>query len=175
MVQGKFEPSDADATQVNDFRRVGILKNPNSGGSAASAATARTTNALVLSGKIGTVYQADELITQATTGAQGRVIEFDSTNKILYYVQEKYVSYGLDTNKNLTPFSTNAAVVGGSSSASYSVDTSISATVNGVVFAGGYASPELDRDSGEVIYVENRRAISRASDQTEDIKVVVEY
>jgi len=43
------------------------------------------------------------------------------------------------------------------------------------VFTGGYASPELDRDSGEVIYVENRRAISRASDQTEDIKVVVEY
>ena len=175
MVQGKFEPSDADATQVNDFRRVGILKNPNSGGSAASAATARTTNALVLSGTIGTVYQADELITQATTGAQGRVIEFDSTNKILYYAQEKYASYGLDTNKNLTPFSTNAAVTGGSSSASYSVDTSISATVSGVVFAGGYASPELDRDSGEVIYVENRRAISRASDQTEDIKVVVEY
>ena len=50
-----------------------------------------------------------------------------------------------------------------------------SSTVNGVVFSGGYASPELDRDSGEIIYVENRRAISRASDQTEDIKVVVEY
>ena len=175
MVQGKFEPSDSDATQLNDFRRIGILRNPTAGGSAASIATARTTNALIVSGSIGTNYQADELITQATTGAQGRVIEFDATNKILYYVQEKYSSYGLDTNGNLTAFSTNAAVTGSSSSASYSVDTSISATVNGVVFAGGYASPELDRDSGEVIYVENRRAISRASDQTEDIKVVVEY
>ena len=175
MVQGKFEPADSDATQVNDFRRVGILRNPNAGGSAASIATARTTNALKLAGTIGTVYQADELITQATTGAQGRVIEFDATNKILYYAQEKYASYGLDTNKNLTPFSTNAAVTGGSSSASYAVDTGHSATTNGVVFVSGYASPELDRDSGEVIYVENRRAISRASDQTEDIKVVVEY
>ena len=28
MVQGKFEPVDSDATQVNDFRRVGIVKNP---------------------------------------------------------------------------------------------------------------------------------------------------
>ena len=53
--------------------------------------------------------------------------------------------------------------------------TGTSSTVNGVVFSGGYASPELDRDSGEIIYVENRRAISRASDQTEDIKVVVEF
>ena len=76
----------------------------------------------------------DRLITQATTGAQGRVIEFDATNKILYYVQEKYASYGLDTNKNLTAFSTNAAVTGGSSSASYSVNTSISATINNKVF-----------------------------------------
>ena len=175
MVQGKFEPADSDATQVNDFRRVGILRNPNAGGSAASIATARTTNALIVSGSIGTNYQADELITQATTGAQGRVIEFDATNKILYYVQEKYATFGLDASGNLTPFSTNAAVTGASSSASYSVDTSVSSTVNGVVFVGGYASPELDRDSGEVIYVENRRAISRASDQTEDIKVVVEY
>ena len=47
--------------------------------------------------------------------------------------------------------------------------------MNGVSFTGGYADPELERDSGQIIYVENRRAISRASDQTEDIKVVVEY
>ena len=62
MVQGKFEPSDSDATQVNDFRRVGIVKNPTAGGSAASVATARTTNALIVSGTIGTNYQVDELL-----------------------------------------------------------------------------------------------------------------
>jgi len=44
-----------------------------------------------------------------------------------------------------------------------------------VIFDAGYAAPELNRDTGSVIYVENRRAISRAADQTEDIKVVVEY
>ena len=103
------------------------------------------------------------------------MIEWDATNKILYYVQEKYASYGLDASGNLVPFSTAAAVSGGSSSASYSVDTSSNTPVNGVSFTGGYAAPELERDSGQIIYVENRRAISRASDQTEDIKVVVEY
>ena len=141
----------------------------------ASIATARTTNALKIAGTISTNYQVDELITQATTGAQGRVIEWDASNKILYYVQEKYSSYGLDSSGNLVAFSTAAAVSGGSSSASYSVDTSHSDTTNGVVFVGGYAAPERERDSGQIIYVENRRAISRASDQTEDIKVVVEY
>lgn len=175
MVQGKFEPADSDATQVNDFRRVGIVKDPLAGGSAASVSTARTTNAIKITGTIGTNYQIDEQIEQATTGAKGRVIEWDSTNKILYYVQEKYSSYGLDADGNMTAFSGNNAITGSSSSASYNVDTAHSATTNGVVFVSGYATPELDRDTGSIIYVENRRAISRASDQTEDIKVVVEY
>jgi hypothetical protein len=39
----------------------------------------------------------------------------------------------------------------------------------------GYANPELQADSGSIIYAENRRPISRASDQTEDIKIVVEF
>ena len=46
---------------------------------------------------------------------------------------------------------------------------------NSLTFTDGYANPELQADSGEVIYVENRRPISRATDQTEDIKVIVEF
>tara|TARA_R100000697_G_scaffold122901_1_gene153594 strand:- start:2 stop:742 length:741 start_codon:yes stop_codon:yes gene_type:complete len=177
MLQSKFEPADADVVQVNDFRRVGIVKDPKDSatGNVANLATARTTNAIIMaSGGSGT-YQVDELITQASTGAQGRVIEWDSTNRILYYVQEKYSSYGLDSSGNLTAFSGANAVTGGSSSAVFTPSVATSGTTNGVVFASGYAVPELSRDTGEIIYVENRRAISRASDQTEDIKVVVEF
>ena len=176
MLQAKFEPGDADAVQVNDFRRVGIVKNPidSATSSVASLATARTTNAILMaSGGSGT-YQVDEKITQASTGAQGRVVEWDATNRILYYVQEKYSTYGLDSAGNLTAFSGQNAVTGATSSAAFT-PTNTNPTVNGVVFSGGYAVPELSRDTGEIIYVENRRAISRASDQTEDIKVVVEF
>ncbi len=176
MLQAKFEPADADATQVNDFRRVGIVKNPevSAGGSGFSASTARNTNAVLLTGTITTNFQIDEVITQASTNAAGRVVEWDATNKILYYVQEKYTSYGLDPSSNLTPFSGANAITGQPSGASYTPSTSTS-TVNGVSFSSGYADPEMKRDTGDVIYVENRRAISRASDQTEDIKVVVEF
>ena len=50
MVQGKFEPTDADATQVNDFRRVGIVKNPTdtATNNTATITTARTTNAILM-------------------------------------------------------------------------------------------------------------------------------
>ena len=134
-----------------------------------------TTNAILMAAGGNGNYQVDEKITQASTGANGTVVEWDSTNRILYYVQEKYSSYGLDSSGNLTAFSGANAVTGSSSGAAFTPSTGTSGTTNGVVFASGYAVPELSRDTGEIIYVENRRAISRASDQTEDIKVVVEF
>ena len=175
MLQSKLEPSDSDVVQVNDFRRVGIVKNPKDSATNAvsTLATARTTNAILMAAGGTGNYQVDEKITQDSTGAVGTVVEWDSTNRILYYVQEKYTNYGLDSSGNLTVFSGANAVTGANSNAVHTPATT-SGTTNGVVFASGYANPELSRDTGEVIYVENRRAISR-SDQTEDIKVVVEF
>ena len=176
MLQSKLEPADSDVVQVNDFRRVGIVKNPKDSATnnVATLATARTTNAILMAaGGTGT-FQIDEKITQASTGANGTVVEWDATNRILYYVQEKYTNYGLDANQNLTAFSGVNAVTGANSSAVHT-PANTSGTTNGVVFASGYANSELSKDTGEIIYVENRRAISRASDQTEDIKVVVEF
>tara|TARA_B100001093_G_scaffold325121_1_gene310243 strand:- start:7412 stop:8917 length:1506 start_codon:yes stop_codon:yes gene_type:complete len=177
MLQSKLEPSDSDVVQVNDFRRVGIVKNPKdfATNAVSTLSTARTTNAILMASGGNGTYQVDEKITQATTGAVGTVVEWDATNRILYYVQEKYTNYGLDANQNLTAFSGANAVTGANSNAVFTPATSTSGTTNGVVFASGYANPELSRDTGEIIYVENRRAISRASDQTEDIKVVVEF
>ena len=177
MVQGKFTPADTDVTQVNDFRRVGIVKDPTdtATNNVATIATARQTNALLLAAGGSGTYTIDEKITQATTGAQGRVVEFDATNRILYYVQEKYANYGLDSAGNLTAFSGAHVITGADSNAQHTLAASTSNTTNGVVFANGVAAPELKRDTGEIIYVENRRVISRASDQTEDIKVVVEF
>ena len=176
MLQSKLEPADSDVVQVNDFRRVGIVKNPKDSATNAvsNLATARTTNAILMAAGGSGTYQVDEKITQASTGANGTVVEWDATNRILYYVQEKYTNYGLDANQNLTAFSGVNAVTGANSSAVHT-PANTSGTTNGVVFASGYANSELSKDTGEIIYVENRRAISRASDQTEDIKVVVEF
>ena len=40
--------------------------------------------------------------------------------------------------------------------------------------SGALTNPEIQPDSGDVIYVENRRPINRAIDQIEDIKIIVE-
>ena len=44
-----------------------------------------------------------------------------------------------------------------------------------VEFSGGYSSPEIDHDTGDVVYVENRAPIARAADQTENVKLIIEF
>ena len=160
----------------NDFRRIGLLKDPTNFGTStvATATTRRQIYATIFSSVSGT-FTADEEINQATTGAVAKVIEFDSTNKILYYYQTRFPDVGTDTNGNLTALSGANAITGQSSSASATPNTSSSATVNGVTFASGYANPELAYDSGDIIYVEERSPITRASDQTENVKLIIEF
>ena len=160
----------------NDFRRIGLIRDPYNYGTTtvASATTRRQIHAAVFSSVSGT-FTADEEINQASTGAVGKVIEYDSTNKILYWYQTRFPDVGTDSNGNLTAFSGANAITGQSSSAAATPNTSDSTTTNAVVFASGYSTPELAFDSGDIIYVEERSPITRASDQTENIKLIIEF
>ena len=169
---GDESSNSGDFTTQNDFRRVGLLLDPTTGGSAASATTLRGTKAVKLSGTPGS-FTVDEEINQASTGAVGKVVEYDSTNKILYYIQTRFNDEGVDSNGNLTAFSGANAITGQDSSASGTPDTSTQ-TVDNITFTSGYNSGEIDSDT-DVLYQENRSPITRASDQTENIKLIVEF
>ena len=169
---GDESSNSGDFTTGNDFRRVGLLLDPETGGSAASATTLRGTRAVKLSGTPGS-FQVDEEINQATSGAVGKVVEYDSTNKILYYVQTRFNDEGVDSNGNQTAFSAGYVITGQTSSASGTPDTS-SQTVDNIAFTSGYNAGEIDADT-DVLYQENRSPITRASDQTENIKLIVEF
>ena len=175
-LEGTENSNSGDFTAANDFRKITLIKNPNNAaGSAASATTLRGTYAV----KINTsptpgTFVADEEINQATTGAVGKVVEWDATNKILYYVQTRHNDAGADTNGNVTAFSGTNVITGQTSSATGTPQNTTS-TVNNVSFTSGYAAPELKHDTGEILYVENRTKIARATDQTENIKLIIEF
>jgi len=166
----------SDIGVVNDFRRIGLVRNPTNFGTTtvASADTRRQLHAAVFSSVTGT-FTADEEINQATTGAVGKVVEYDATNKILYWYQTRFPDVGTATTGMLVAFSGANAITGQSSSAAATPNTSSSATTNATVFASGYSTPELAYDSGDIIYVEERSPITRASDQTENIKLIIEF
>ena len=172
-LEGTESANTSDFTVVNDFRKITLIRDPQSGGSAASANTLRGTKAVNLTGVSGT-FTVDEEINQATTGAVGKVVEWDSTNSILYYIQTRHNDEGVDSNGNQTAFSGTNAISGQSSSAS-GTPTTTTSTINSQSFTSGYSASELDADSGDILYIENRAPITRAADQTENIKLVIEF
>ena len=177
MMNTNFEAGETsnsgDFTTANDFRRVSLMRDIFSGGSAASANTLRGTKAVLVTSPSGT-FTADEEINQATTGAVGKVVEWDSANNILYYIQTRFNDEGCDANGNLTAFSGTNTITGQSSSAS-ATPSSSSTTVDSIVFTSGYNAGEIDADTGDVMYVENRSPITRAADQTENVKLIIEF
>ena len=176
-----------DFTTGNDFRSVGLVVDPTNIGSAtvASATTARQTHVVKLDTNSG-IFQADEVITatvvvnSANFTATGKVVEFDSTLKLLYYQQESFKGFGTDaTTGGLVAFSGAVEITGASSSATGTTaansETVTLANNNTLTLTSGYATPELQEFSGDIIYLENRKPIQRASDQTEDIKIIIEF
>ena len=177
MLNTNFEADETsnsgDFTTANDFRRVCLIRDPESGGSAASATTLRNTKAILVTSPSGD-FTVDEEINQATTGAVGKVVEWDSSNNILYYVQTRFNDHGVDSNGDLTAFSGTNTITGQSSSVT-ATPSSSTTTVDSILFTSGYNSGEIDADTGDVMYVENRSPITRASDQTENVKLIIEF
>jgi hypothetical protein len=175
-LEGTESANTGDFSAVNDFRKIALLRDPTKSASAVTSNTARLTKAIAIaSSPTPGSFTVDEEINQATTGAVGKVVEWDSTNRILYYIQTRHNDAGVDSNGNLTAFSGANVITGQSSSATGTPDTSQSGTVNNVSFTSGYSEPEIDHDSGDLLYVENRTPIQRATDQTENIKLVIEF
>ena len=169
-----------DLTTANDFRQVGLVVDPTTFGTStvASATTARQTS--VVKGTTSGTFEADEQIVQASTGAVGKVVEYDSDRDLLYYQQERFSGFGTSaTNSGFTAFSGTNTITGQTSGAtltpSSTTETVTLANSNTLTLTTGYANPELQPDSGNIIYLENRKPIQRDSDQTEDIKLIIEF
>ena len=172
-LEGTESANSGDVTVANDFRKVSLIRDPKSGGTAASAATLRATTAVV-GASSNLTFSVDEKISQASTGAVGKVVEWDPTNKILYYIQPRHNDEGVDTNGNQTAFSGTNVITGADTNATLTPATT-TGTVNSQTFSNGYSSSEIDHGSGEIVYVENRAPITRAADQTENIKLIIEF
>ena len=166
----------------NDFRRIGIIADPYDYGTTTFAIADNVSGlkAIKITGASAD-YAVDEKITQTVTGgtAYGTVVSWtldsgSTTAGVLKYIQtnDAHTDQGV-----VRAFESNGAnaITGESSTASGNVQTGYAGSLLGSTFAAGLANPEIENNSGEVIYVENRRLITRAPDQIEDIKLVIEF
>ncbi len=180
-----YAEGSGDFPVDNDFRRIGIIRDPFAAGGT-TFATAPTLSGVYAAKVTGATadFVADEVITQTAAGggsAFGTVVswERDSGNAgpggagVLKYIQ----SPSLHTDAGVVREFENSgnAISGAQSLASGTVDGGNNDTLVGVTFGSGLATPEIGNNTGEIIYVENRRLITRAADQIEDIKLVIEF
>ena len=177
-----YSEGQGDFPVDNDFRRIGIVADPFNFGTTtfATADTLSGLKAVKITGASAD-FAIDERISQTVTGgtAYGTVVSWtldsgSTTAGVLKYIQ----TIDADTDSGVVrDFESNGsnAISGGTSTASGNVDTSYSSTTLGSTFSSGLANPEIENNSGNVIYVENRRLITRAPDQIEDIKLVIEF
>lgn len=177
-----YAEGSGDFPVDNDFRRIGIIKDPFNW-TTTDFAVLDTLNGLYAAKITGASadYVSDETITQALAGggtAKGTVVSWtldsgSTTDGVLKYIQSP------DLHKDggvVRAFDDSANIVGSASLASGSVATGVTATtLLGVSFTNGFGFPEIEQNSGDIIYVENRRLITRAADQIEDIKLVIEF
>ena len=188
-----YAEGQGDFPVDNDFRRIGIIKNPRLPSPSTDFATQDTISAIyaVKLNSVSGSFQPDEIVEQEVVAgefARGTVVSWvwdevaagqTPTSGTLKYFQ----SSDLHTDNGIVrAFVSDAArlVSGKTSLITGAVETGYStggATLPllGLTFVNGLAVPELAKSTGEIVYVENRRLITRAPDQIEDIKLVIEF
>jgi hypothetical protein len=136
-----------------------------------------------------------------TTGnAYGYVASYDSETKVLKYFKDRTAYFnstyidqtdyiGISTGSKVLDFQTSTTTtinpVTTSGGFSGTIDTGFTGiTTNpngnkvislGVQFNYGLATPEINKGSGDIIYIDNRPLVSRNSRQKEDVKIILEF
>ena len=133
----------------NDFRQVALIKNPLTYTNAKlTDATGNALNKLNLS-TISVAFSPDKTI-ENVSGTKAYIDKVDSDN--LYYHQNETTGFGL--------FSPGDAI------------SETDGSGAGVVAAD--SAGDFNPLTGDILYIDNRAAVTRVAEQTEDIKIVIQ-
>lgn len=152
----EFGEGSGDFPTDNDFRRIGLVQDPfSTGTTVATAASLAAYHQMTVTD--ASDLSVDDVIRSAGTDAAGvknsRIVSI--TGNVVSHIPIA------DTAGGFTNFAANDNVFLGNSN-------------KGTVSAVNAAYPEVVKNSGQVMYIENRGAVTRAADQIEDIKLIIE-
>ena len=158
-----------------------------------------------VSGESTTVPAIGQQITQVTTQgtAKGYISSYDRETKVLKYTQDRTLflnptTYDTQDHSGVTNTGNVLSFFTADPSQSATVNNILSGdgftgTIDrnftgintnptgnklislGLEFTNGVANPEINKGSGDIIYIDNRPEISRNSRQKEDVKIILEF
>lgn len=171
MVNVRLENAEGgEFTVRNDFRKIGLISHPmaantsNGASTGIPAITGLADQALKITVQSfsGADYDRDILVTGSLSGATGRCVDWNANTNLLRLTQvTKGTNSTAGWDSTVGSFQTNEqlTVVGGAS------------TCNSSAIEG----PDIAPYTGDILYVENRSPISRAEDQIEDVKLIINF
>jgi len=179
MVNSKLTQDESGAfTTTNDFRKIGLLTDPNTDGVYTRYTSDTATQSKTFTYISNTAAIAGDItLTQAVgaNGATAYVVDVNSSAKTIRVV-------------NITNGANASAGYDGKPGSWQCTTTNVASSFTGVTnaiatftYTGGsavltnVANGSMQIGSGNIIYVENRAPVARASDQTEDIKLIIEF
>lgn len=141
----------------NDFRQIALFKNPQKStiDSDYTQATGLSLRSLKLTLPVSAAFSADNTIQGASSGAKAIVDSFDSDT--IYYHQTETTGFASFT----------------SSESISETDGAGSGTLDSSGTWGNGDVNLINYTKGDLLYIENRAAITRSAEQTEDIKVII--
>ena len=202
LVYARFDDSTKDFPVDTSFAQVSIVKNPTAVGTSNTftdnnfnGLSAFKFNTITGTPKVG--EKIEQTVQNGTAKAFGYVASFDTETKVLKYFTDRSLFYnqttkdqqdytGISTNGRPYAFESSSNLISGqTSSFTGAIDTAFAGIATnptgvkqinlGVSFTAGMAVPEINKGSGEVIYLDNRASIARNARQKEDIKVILEF
>ena len=186
MLYARFDDSNKDFPIDTRFAQVGLLKNPTSIGSTTLFEGSQFSSCYALklisgSGSLTTKTPSiGEIISQQVTDgtAFGYVVSYDTETNVLKYIQDRSLYFnaltydetdavGITTRSKVLAFESSSNLIGGQDSGfTASIDTgftgiSTNPSGNKVInlstyFNKGVALPEINKGSGQVIYLDNK-------------------
>ena len=162
MVNSRLEYGESgNFTTNNDFRKIGLVAQPlYSNGDIAVATTADQCVTATIQSWNSTAFAEDELVTGSQSGATGKVVDFKSNTTL------RMVDVTMGTNTTV-----GFDAIAGSFQANETITAPSGASSNTSAVVGG----DFLKFSGDVLYVENRSPVTRADDQIEDVKLIIEF
>ena len=202
LVYARFDDSTKDFPTDTKFAQVGIIKNPTTFTSNTIVFTENQYSSLYAiklpSSFSGTPVIGEEIEQTRADGniARGYVASYDSETKVLKYFRDRSLYFNNATNEtdyrgigkdsNVYDFQSNGQnIVSVNGTFTSSIDTSLTNTNKitigskvidlGVTFTNGLANPEINKKTGDIIYIDNRPLVERDIRQKEDVKIILEF
>lgn len=152
MFHTMLEGDDSDFLTGQDFRQVGLLKNPlNSSGGLFTNTTGNALKKMTLSSVV-TNFTTDKIIEGQSSLAQAYV-DFIDSNEIYYHQTDTTGFTAFQDGEVLDE--TNGAGQG-------VIDSALIPAI-------------VNNQSGDLLYIDNRAPVSRTTSQAEDIKIIIQF